>query len=68
MVLAIYAFSLAFSALVLGGTAYVVFGLGHSGWWFALAFAACLMNRAEVNVKTARGRALSEHEGKTDGE
>lgn len=23
--------------LVFGGTGYVVFVLGHSGWWFALA-------------------------------
>lgn len=24
--------------LIIGGCSYVVFGLGHSGWWFALAF------------------------------
>jgi hypothetical protein len=64
MVLAIYAFSLVFAALVLGGTAYVVFGLGYSGWWFLLALIVCAMNRAEIDVKTARVRALSEHEGK----
>ncbi len=29
------------NTMVLVGTAYVVFGLGHSGWWFALAL--CLM-------------------------
>ena len=67
MVIAIYAFSLAFSALVLGGTAYVVFGLGYSGWWFVLALIICAMNRAEIDVKSSRRRALSEHEGKTDG-
>ena len=26
-----------FETLVLGGTGYAVFVLGHSGWWFALA-------------------------------
>lgn len=26
-----------YETLVLGGTAYVVFWLGHSGWWFVLA-------------------------------
>jgi hypothetical protein len=26
-----------FEALVLGGTGYAVFVLGHSGWWFVLA-------------------------------
>lgn len=24
-------------AMIFGGTGYVVFWLGHSGWWFALA-------------------------------
>ena len=28
---------LAYESLILGGTAYAVFVLGHSGWWFALA-------------------------------
>lgn len=28
---------LAWNALVLGGTAYVVFWRGYSGWWFLLA-------------------------------
>lgn len=27
--------------MVQGTTAYVVFWLGHSGWWFALAFLLC---------------------------
>jgi hypothetical protein len=27
-----------YQALVLGGTGYAVFGLGHSGWWFLLAY------------------------------
>jgi Na+/H+ antiporter NhaC len=26
-----------YEALVLGGCAYIVFGLGKSGWWFLLA-------------------------------
>lgn len=26
-----------FEGLVLGGTGYAVFVLGHSGWWFLLA-------------------------------
>ena len=25
-----------YESLVIGGTAYVVFWLGHSGWWFLL--------------------------------
>jgi hypothetical protein len=29
---------LCYEALVLGGTGYAVFVLGHSGWWFLLAF------------------------------
>lgn len=28
---------LAYRLLVIGGCAYAVFGLGHSGWWFLLA-------------------------------
>ena len=24
-------------SFTIGGCAYIVFGLGHSGWWFALA-------------------------------
>lgn len=28
---------LVFETLVLGGTGYAVFCLGHSGWWFLLA-------------------------------
>jgi hypothetical protein len=26
-----------FRLIILGTTAYVVFGLGHSGWWFLFA-------------------------------
>jgi hypothetical protein len=26
-----------YETLVIGGCGYVVFGLGHSGWWFLLA-------------------------------
>ncbi|MDI1253845.1 hypothetical protein [Thermomonas sp.] len=26
-----------FESIVWGGTGYVVFGLGNSGWWFVLA-------------------------------
>lgn len=26
-----------YEALILGGTGYAVFALGHSGWWFLLA-------------------------------
>ncbi len=25
------------AAFIVGGCAYIVFGLGHSGWWFLLA-------------------------------
>lgn len=28
---------LLYEGLVLGGTGYAVFALGHSGWWFLLA-------------------------------
>lgn len=27
-----------FESLIFGGCGYVVFGLGHSGWWFVLAY------------------------------
>lgn len=27
---------IAYETLTVGGTAYVVFGLGYSGWWFLL--------------------------------
>ncbi len=30
-------------AFVFGTTAYVVFGLGHSGWWFVLAAIVALI-------------------------
>ena len=26
-----------YETLIIGGCGYVVFGLGHSGWWFVLA-------------------------------
>lgn len=32
---------LIFCLLVLGTTAYAVFWLGHSGWWFLLALMIC---------------------------
>lgn len=31
-------YSVAYEALVLGGTGYAVFVLGHSGWWMLAAF------------------------------
>lgn len=33
-----YALMLIFDGFVIGGTAYIVFWLGFSGWWFLLAF------------------------------
>lgn len=30
-------YTLVYETLVLGGTGYAVFVLGHSGWWFLLA-------------------------------
>ena len=33
--------ALLYNLVILAATGYVVFGLGHSGWWFALAF--CLV-------------------------
>lgn len=37
MLLAISAMLMAWNGIVLGVTAYAVFWLGHSGWWFLLA-------------------------------
>lgn len=33
--------ALLYNLLILGATGYVVFGLGHSAWWFLLA--VCLL-------------------------
>ncbi len=30
-------YTIAYETLCLGGCGYVVFGLGHSAWWFVLA-------------------------------
>lgn len=40
-----------FTTLVFGTTAYAVFWLGHSGWWFVLAFvvAATTIDSIEPN-------------------
>jgi len=35
---------------ILGGCGYVVFGLGYSGWWFALAV-LCLSSPKQVEAK-----------------
>ena len=43
----IFAAILAFNTIVLGTTAYAVFWLGHSGWWFLLA----LMIRGSANTR-----------------
>jgi hypothetical protein len=32
-----------------GGTAFVVFGLGHSGWWFAIPLATMLIPKTRDN-------------------
>lgn len=29
--------SMVYNLIILGFTSYIVFGLGHSGWWFLLA-------------------------------
>lgn len=31
-------YGLLYNAFLLGGTAYIVFWLGHSGWWFLFTF------------------------------
>ena len=37
----IFALSTVCNLVVLGTTAYAVFWLGHSGWWFLLALMIC---------------------------
>lgn len=39
-----------FNAFLIGGTAYVVFWMGHSGWWFVAA-ACFLMQHTEDEDK-----------------
>lgn len=48
----------AWNIIVLGTTAYVVFWLGHSGWWFLFALICCgSFSEAAVRIQ---GRPTSE--------
>lgn len=55
-----YMAMLAFDLSVISGTAYVVFWLGHSGWWWLLAGALLLGSDPRNQV-----RALLKREGRT---
>lgn len=48
---------MACNMVILGTTAYVVFWLGHSGWWFLLALCLCGGSLETAEKATAkRGR------------
>jgi len=47
VIFAIY--SILYESLVLGGTGYVVFFMGHNGWWFLLAV---LMSSNQLKAKS----------------
>ena len=51
-VLLYWLYVLAWEALTIGGCAYVVFWIGHSGWWFVLAV---LLSSAMIRPSTWRG-------------
>ena len=51
MAVAAYALMLIFDAFVLGATAYAVFWLDRSGWWFALAIMIISMNQPKISFK-----------------
>ena len=53
----IVAILISFNAAVLGTTAYVVFWLGYSGWWFLLAL---LLMSGASNVKSKAQRERSD--------
>lgn len=39
-----------YNLAVIGGCAYVVFGLGYSGWWFVVAF--CVLDDVQISTTT----------------
>ena len=41
-------YTILYEILVLGGTGYAVFVLGHSGWWFILG---CLLSAGQITPK-----------------
>jgi len=52
-VLAIYiVMQVLFDILMMSGTAYVVFGLGNSAWWFLLTVVCCSGSNAIIKYTT----------------